>query len=79
MKQTAVDFLVEKYFFQRTIYSSDILKAKEMEKEQIIDSYEVAYMDGYNDNGKDGKQYYNETFKNKQDETNKPDCKDKCY
>jgi hypothetical protein len=37
-------------------------KAKEMEKQQIIDCCDISYMDGYNDNGKQGEQYYNETY-----------------
>ena len=69
MKQTAIEWLLdnlisEPYSEEDFNHNSDMWdKAKKMEKQQIIDSYEVAYMDGYNDNGKDGKQYYNETFK----------------
>jgi hypothetical protein len=33
------------------------------EKEQIKDSYEQGYSDGYPDNGNSGEQYYNETYK----------------
>ena len=68
MKQTAVEWLLdnlisEPYSEEDFNHNSDTWdKAKEIEKQQIIDSYEVAYMDGYNDNGKDGKQYYYETF-----------------
>ena len=40
-------------------------KAKEMEKQQIIESYDTAYMDGYYDTGKLGQDYYNEKLKNK--------------
>lgn len=71
MKQTAVEWLVNKLNnnFENNdfliSYANEISKAKEMEKQQIEVAYEVAYMDGYNDNGKDGRQYYNETFKNK--------------
>ena len=45
----------------------EILKqAKEMEKEQIIQAYETAMeTDIYNEPLKIGKDYYNETFKNK--------------
>jgi len=38
-------------------------QAKEMEKKQIIDAYEDAYMSGYRDNWNDGINYYNQTFK----------------
>ena len=34
----------------------------DVEKEQIEDSYEQGYSDGYPDNGNSGEQYYNETF-----------------
>jgi hypothetical protein len=75
-EQTAVEYLVEQLneimgltnfvFDSDEDYKKEILsviqQAKEMFEQQIIDSYEVAYMDGYNDNGKDGKQHYNETF-----------------
>ena len=78
MKQTAVEWLAneiitryDKSFLE--FYGSEIALAKEMEKQQIIDAY---------DKGSDvdeelkplyGKpeQYYNETFKNKQDEKRK--------
>jgi len=64
MKQTAVEWLVEqlmpKVLTAEQYYH--IEKAKEMEKEQIINAYEQAEKD----NGKDflnGDLYYNETFK----------------
>jgi hypothetical protein len=62
MKQTAVGFLENQYNSNGKLTPVDFYQSKEMEKQHIIDAYEVAYMDGYNDNGKDGKQYYNETF-----------------
>ena len=81
MKQTAVEWLIEQLVVmdkqldgRRKNEDATVMKmnptkileqAKEMEKQQIEVAYEVAYMDGYNDNGKDGQQYYNETFKNK--------------
>lgn len=40
-------------------------QAKEMEKQHIIDAFEEGYGSGYRDNGKEGNEYYNETFKNK--------------
>lgn len=65
---TAIDYLVKELptiYWEDAYYSDLFEKAKEMEKQQIIDSYKIAYIDGYNDNSKDGKQYYNKTFKNK--------------
>lgn len=65
---TAVDYLIKvlSNYDSKMIelFSKEINQAKEMFEQQIIDSYEVAYMDGYNDNGKDGKQHYTETFNN---------------
>ncbi len=62
---TAVEFLVEKikplYIgnFEIT-FLKEINQAKEMEKQQIIDSY----IEGYSaeDYNADSEQYYNETF-----------------
>jgi ABC-type enterochelin transport system ATPase subunit len=66
MKQTAVDFLIEKLDNNLDIKHSwrtkqYIEQAKEMEKEQIIN----AYWDGNQDVGYKllAEQYYNETFK----------------
>jgi hypothetical protein len=36
-----------------------------MEKQQIMDSHNQGYADGYRDNGNSPIKYYNETFKNK--------------
>ena len=66
MKQTAVEFLVELLNNLNDdfnlAFKDEIEQAKEMEKQQIIDAYETAYMDGYYDIGKLGEQYYSETF-----------------
>jgi hypothetical protein len=81
MKQTAVDFLedcfdkyekwisghykAEAYSF--TDLSNDIQKAKEMEKQQIIDARVTAPLINSpfeSDYRKEAEQYYNETFKN---------------
>jgi hypothetical protein len=72
MKQTAVDFLYSEYkriFGEIEINVQDALKiadslgkAKEMEKQQIIDAYDdgnYAYGMGI----KEPEQYYDETFK----------------
>jgi len=66
MKQTAVEWLVEKYIEKGIIFLDDIEQAKEMEKEQIID----AYVKGQSDCDmftmkSEAEQYYNETFNNK--------------
>jgi len=65
MEQTAVEFLEKKIKKYPTLYFLMCLwfdEAKEMEKQQVIDAYETAYMDGYYDIGKLGEQYYNEKF-----------------
>ena len=75
MKQTAVEFLSEKYMYVTWLRNRDeisaswadklraqyLQEAKEMEKEQIIDSY----WDGCRnwDNEKEPEQYYNEVYK----------------
>lgn len=58
MKQTAVEWLVERLAENGIIHSSDISKAKEMEKEQIIQAFCCG------GDGESGAEiYYNETFK----------------
>ena len=67
MKQSSVEFIFEElenrengspYFTIEQIYK----KAKEMEKQQIIDAWE----DGQNSfSTRNAEQYYKETFKNK--------------
>lgn len=59
MKQTAIEWLMEKREKEGGLYFSDFCEAKEMEKEQIID----AYIDGYDNPNNTGEQYYNETYK----------------
>ena len=70
-KQTAVEWLVEKLMKGEFINSSDelIAQAKQMEKEQIIDSFCVGAH--YNSTSLIGyhsiaEQYYNETYNSKQ-------------
>jgi hypothetical protein len=46
------------------LYDDLFEQANEMEKQQIIDAYDNSYKDRYYYNPKNGKQYYNETFKN---------------
>jgi hypothetical protein len=38
-------------------------EAKEMHKQEIVKAFDEAYMSGYKDNGNDGINYFNETFK----------------
>jgi hypothetical protein len=57
MKQTAVEWLCEKYHLKKDI---EIVKeAIEMEKQQIVDAYDVLWVEHI----KNGEDYYNETFK----------------
>jgi len=66
-KQTAVEFLVEKINKFNSHFSlafrEEINQAKEMEKEQIEDSYSEGDVNGIMNNRKMAEQYYNETFK----------------
>jgi hypothetical protein len=55
--KTAIDYLVERLAENGIIHSSDISKAKEIFKQQIIDAYDNS------DPRDSGEQYYNETFK----------------
>ena len=61
---TAVEWLYDKI---KHIIPNNFLnkfeQAKEMEKQHIIDAFEEGYGSGYRDNGKEGSEYYNETFK----------------
>ena len=79
MKQTAVEWLVDQLSYTTTdgniiSHHKNIThlfdQAKAMEKEQIMDAYEIAFSDAwdyarYNDEPKyaSAEQYYNETFK----------------
>jgi hypothetical protein len=76
MKYTAIEWLVEQIegddaMIARVIglkkYNEIYKKAKEMEKQQIIDAYDAGLFDGSMDDVNDRiyKQYYNEIFKNK--------------
>jgi len=70
MKPTAVEFAVEQLeqlipFGHQLAIRIILEQAKEMEKQQIIDAYDNAYIDRYYYNSRNGKQYYNHTFKNK--------------
>jgi hypothetical protein len=64
-KQTAVDFLIEELgeYFPHEIGGIHLMveKAKEMEKQQIIDACNQIEVIGL-DNELPGKKYYNKTF-----------------
>lgn len=71
-QQTAVDWFMEQisykdengFFIIDTLEDVDSFyrKAKEMEKEQIIDSYIEGGRKGFNFFGDDYEEYYNETY-----------------
>ena len=62
--KTAVDQLIEKMSLEDVCkYSNELAEAKEMEKQQIMDSHNQGYADGYRDNGTSPIEYYNETYK----------------
>ena len=68
MKQTAVEWLMDKYRTQNgVITAADYHKAKEMEKQQIIESYCTGCLDITKDENifprETSEEYYNETFK----------------
>ena len=67
-KQTAVEFLEKQYYDNDyNIFQEDFEQAKEMEKEQIIETWH----NGYNnqspmiDEDNCGQQYYTETYEHK--------------
>jgi len=75
MKQTAVEFLVDKLSYTTSdgiiishhkFINKLVQQAKEMEKEQIKDAYNFGIKDEYVIGAE---QYYNETFKSEEDET----------
>ena len=65
-KQTAVEWILEKITLKIYLYPiislEDIEQAKEMEKEQIMNSWAKGVI---SDNNMTAEQHYNETFKNK--------------
>ncbi len=61
-KQTAVDFLEYRYKHNINLMEGDFIQAKQMEKEQIEETYNQACLDAFRDDNKYGRDYYNETF-----------------
>jgi hypothetical protein len=66
VKQTAVEWLVQRLAENGILHSSDISKAKELEKQQIIDAHlkgQREDIDFINEAKDEAEQYYNKTFK----------------
>lgn len=66
MKQTSVEWLEDCFDRYGALLKSDFIKAKEMEKQQIVEfaeNYELYESDKHP--RKTFEQYYNETYKNK--------------
>ena len=64
MKQTAVEWLLQQMDLETiSKYDKQLVQAKEMEKEQIIEAHNIGRNDKYNDFSRDGEQYYKETYK----------------
>ena len=57
---TAIEYLVQRLADNGILHSSDIAKAKEMEKEQIFNAFDSGT---YFSKWENAEQYYNETFK----------------
>lgn len=74
MKQTAIDWLIEQWpILESQLPPWLIEQAKAMEKEQIVETWDNGYANGYDlgkhddqPNPDDAEQYYNETFKTEQ-------------
>jgi aminoglycoside phosphotransferase (APT) family kinase protein len=63
MEQTAVEFLENQYNSNGKLTPVDFYQAKEMEKQQIIDTYIEASPRLEDITKESAEQYYNETFK----------------
>jgi hypothetical protein len=68
MKQTAVEWLIDMLVIENEVTLKGenyklFEQAKEMEKEQIIDTFQDSRILSVTNNCSSGKQYYNETFK----------------
>jgi hypothetical protein len=65
LEQTSVEWLFEKLWEtpkDKLIWNTILIKAKEMEKEQIIDAWNDGYREFY-DGSSTPEEYYNQTFK----------------
>jgi len=90
MKKTAIDWLIEQIKddqFKKVKtdleWSKIFEQAKEIEKQQIMDAYEIGFADAWDDARYDdsptyagAEQYYNEIYKLKQDEKDSPNGTD---
>ena len=68
MRKTAIDYLVEELTSNGgVIYVAQIQKAKEMEKQQILDAHiDASELGGFEASAEDwANRYFNETYKNK--------------
>ena len=69
-KKTAIEWLINELDYETiSKFDKKLLQAKEMEKEQIVDAYEIGFADAWDDARYDdepkhagAEQYYNETF-----------------
>ena len=60
-KQTAVEWLLNELDYETICkFDKQLVQAKEMEKEQIIDAYRTGWINYLPD--KDSENYYNETY-----------------
>ena len=57
--KTAVDYLIEQLAKNGVLHSSDIAKAKEMQKKNIMKAFDSGHLATWNETAE---QYYNETF-----------------
>lgn len=62
-KQIAVEWLAEIFKRQQFITASQIIEAKEIERQNIIDAYFKAQFDCDFIGKNEAEQYYNETFR----------------
>jgi hypothetical protein len=62
---TAVECLIQQLRNGKELNDNLIQQAKEMEKEQIKDAFNIEIYEGEDDNFRNAEQYYNETFKSK--------------
>ena len=61
-KQTAVEFLEEKYRPKGYITTEEFAQAKEMEKEQIENAYRIGSVNELTYGDNKAEQYYNEKY-----------------
>lgn len=64
--KTAVEWLVQQLSKEWILEDRDLYlieQAKEMEKENIVNSFNIEIYEGEDDNFRNAEQYYNETFK----------------